>query len=185
MAGKTIKGDAKPIKGVKTALLKSYYEKLAKAKRMPESSPRYLSNIEKISLKIKDIKKGGYSPTKTDIKKLPVTKTTKEILKNFNSDNESFYLWNSAVNRQGGFGDLSVIFVLRTIEGFKIVRTHHIDSYRLDGKITDSEVYKSLNETLIDMVNGKFKATTQSGYTAIITSYQIVGTYRDKDYNKK
>jgi len=173
---------AKSLTGVKTNLLKLYRSKLRYHKNnVPETSRGYKKKEENLRARIEKIKLGAYTPLKSDIIKLPKTPATRKYLESYDTDNESYHIWNNAeLNNFKDFGDLSVYVDLHlTNNQGRITRVYHIDSHRLNGKVSDSDVHDEITRKL-EKKGGGYIGVTQSGYSLSIESYTIIKSYRQK-----
>ena len=169
---------------IKTKLLAIYKEKLKKVNSLPSSSPRKKSLIIKTKEEINNIKIGNYEPKKTDIAKISKTATKKlreELNKyTFDTDNESFYYWNTAI-RSSKYASGGVDMVLTVL--FKSVLTGNeyryfgLISNRLDSKVSDNQCFEAINDEL-DKGNNILKINTRSGSNFQIKSFEIIRSER-------
>lgn len=166
--------------GAKTALRKLYASKLKYHKNnIPETSRNYKARLKKLETTVEKIKLGSYIPTKSDLRNIPKTSTVTKLLKNYDTDNESFYIWNNAeLKDYVDMGDISVIVRLRAEEGI-LTRIYHVDSNRLNNKVSDSDIHSNISKNLEKSGSG-YIGITQSNYSFKITSYSVVGAYRYK-----
>jgi hypothetical protein len=172
---------AKSLTGIKTNLLKLYRSKLRYHKNnVPETSRGYKKKEENLRDRIEKIKLGSYTPLKSDIINLPKTPATIKYIKSYDTDNESYHIWNNAIQTHWkDLGDLSVYVHLNLVDGGYLVRVYHVDSDRLNGKVSDSDVHDEISKKL-EKKGGGYIGLTQSGYSFTIVSYTIIKSYRQK-----
>lgn len=151
---------------------------------LPQSLKGTAKRRKNLQKKVEEIKKGSYIPTKTDLqalkktyKKQSIKKEIDKYIKTFDTDKESFYLYETAKDYKTFSNYDLVVKVL-----FSGKYTHQYVMYgftsdRFDNRVSDRQVINTIEYQTKGDMNG-YTAMTGSGGVYSFDNYKIVDSFR-------